>query len=95
MFLLENNPWCRHNVNSIEVFSNFCYEKLQETGNLMYLDIITNLKVEITSKELLDLSQYSMSKSFLIKKICQCYMDSIGKEEAKELLKLLGMPFKA
>lgn len=84
--LLENNPLCRSNGEVIDSFTNFCLEKLQETGNTLFYDIITNLKDKITEKDLIILSRYSKNKTFIIKKLCECYMEDTGKEAAKELL---------
>lgn len=84
--LLENNPWGKRNTDIIDTFTSFCLDKLQETGNMLYYDIITNIKEEISGKELLELSHFSMGKSFLIKKICQCYLENVRKDEVLVLL---------
>lgn len=84
--LLEKSPLYSNSEEIIDSFTNFCLEKLQETGNNLFYDIITNLKEKVTEKDLLVLSRYSKNKSFIIKKLCECYMENAGKEAAKELL---------
>ena len=84
--LLEKSPLYSNSEEIIDSFTNFCLEKLQETGNNLFYDIITNLKENVTEKDLLILSHYSKNKSFIIKKLCECYMENTGKEAAKELL---------
>lgn len=84
--LLENNLLGRDNEEVKDSFANFCQDKLQETGNTLFYDIITNLKEKITEKDLVVLSQYSKNKLLIIKKLCEYYMEDTGKEAAKELL---------
>ncbi len=84
--LLENSPLYGNSEEIIDSFTKFCLEKLQETGNNLFYDLIANLKEKVTEKDLLVLSRYSKNKSFIIKKLCECYMENTGKEAAKELL---------
>lgn len=84
--LIQTNYWHRYRFEEISSFAEYCNEKLLVSGNYSYYTLVTNLKGNLSSDDLLGLAQFSTNKDLLISQLSQSYLDGQARSEAYKLL---------
>lgn len=82
---LYDNPWVNmHDI--MEFFVEFCNCKVRENGDLLYFNMLTSIKSDLSGKDLVELSAFSVNKEFLLKKICKYFVENKNQSDAIALL---------
>jgi len=84
--LIQTNYWHRYRFEEISSFAEYCNEKLLVSGNYSYYTLVTNLKGNLSSDDLLGLAQFSTNKDLLISQLSQSYLEGQARAEAYKLL---------
>ena len=85
-YLLDKSPWHIYVASDLDYFINYCITELKATSNLTYFNLLTLLKNDLSGEELVELSQFSVNSAFMLKKLCQYYIENENKNDAIALL---------
>lgn len=80
-----DNPWCTM-TTKIAFFIDYCADRLRETSDPLYFNLLTLLKKDLSGSELVEFSSYSVNKVFLLNKICKYFIENKNQIEAVALL---------
>lgn len=85
-----DNPWCTMTAK-MDFFVDYCVNRLHETSDPLYFNLLTLIKRDLSGSELVELSSYSVNKVFLLNKICKYFIESKNQVEAVALLENSGI----
>lgn len=83
--MLYENPWCDM-ATQLDFFVDFCVTKLRETSDLVYFNLLTVIKKDLSGSDLVELSSFSVNKVYLLNKICMYYIENKNQGESIALL---------
>lgn len=82
----SDNLWQKYKAQDLQAFLDYCRVKMENTKKSEYLELITFLKKDLNYNELVALYKFSSNRKFLVKTICQAYLEGRDADETIETL---------